>query len=147
MSLLNLKIQQKKYHPRFSVKDFFRAYLVALKTKALFFTYSSPASKKLSNFLVCLEKNGRIAGYKVFPKNQEIKIFLNYDENKKKPHLPKVIYYSSQGRTRTISVKILEQFKISNPNALVLVHTHRGIMDLKSCLFQKCGGQILVTLV
>jgi ribosomal protein S8 len=141
-----LKIQQKTPQPNFSVKTFFRAYIGAIKSKALFFNYPFSTSKATSNFLNCLEKESRIAGYKFSSEDQNVKIFLSYDVTQSKPTIPKVTYYSSQGRTRIATVKILQQFQMQNPNSLTLIGTDRGIMDLKGCLFHNCGGEFLISL-
>jgi ribosomal protein S8 len=97
-------------------------------------------------FLQCLEKNSRIAGYKFFAEDQKAKIFLSYDSMSRKPLLPKIIYYSLQGRTRIATVKILQEFAKKTPNSLTLISTNRGIMSLKDCLFYQCGGEFLVSL-
>ena len=146
LKLKNLKIKQTELQPIFSVKTFFKAYLSALKSRALFFNYPFSASKTTSNIFKYLEKNRRIAGYKIFPQNKNVKIFLSYDFTQNKTWIPKVIYYSSQGRIRSASFKHLQQFQLQNPNSLTLIGTSFGIMDLESCLFHKCGGEFLVSL-
>jgi len=114
--LKNLKSALKKFPPSFSVKNFFRAYINAIKAKTLFFNYPFSTSKTMSDVLVCLEKNSRIAGYKIFPQNKNVKVFLSYDFTQNKPLLPKIMYYSSQGRRRSATFKNLQQFHIKNPN-------------------------------
>ena len=95
---------------------------------------------------MCLEKNGRIAGYKFSTQDKNVKVFLNYDLSQGKSLIPKVTYYSSQGRTRSANLKRLQQFHMQNPNAFTLIGTNRGIMELKNCFFHKCGGIFLISL-
>jgi ribosomal protein S8 len=141
-----LKTQQKTPQPIFSVKTFFRAYIGAIKSKALYFNFPFSTSKVTYDFLNCLEKESRIAGYTFSPKDQNVKIFLSYDLTQSKPLIPKVTYYSSQGRTRIATVKTLQQFQMQNPHSLTLIGTAMGIMDLKSCLVHNCGGEFLISL-
>jgi ribosomal protein S8 len=149
-SFKNLKSsqkQQKKFHAAFSLKAFFRAYVGAINSKALFFNYPFYGAKVIGDFLMCLEKNSRIAGYKTFADDQNIKIFLSYDLTQSKSLVPKIIYYSVRGRRRSASLKNLQQFQTQNPNSLTLIRTSFGVMDIKSCLFHKCGGEFLVSLI
>jgi len=136
----------QKGQSTFSIKTFFSAYISAIKSKALFFNYPFASSKVIYDVLILLEKNNRIAGYKFFPDNQTIRIFLSYDLTQDKPFIPKVSYYSSQGQTKSANFKMLQQFQKQNPHAFTLIGTHRGIMDLKNCLFHKCGGEFLISL-
>jgi ribosomal protein S8 len=138
--------QPKKLQLTFSIKAFFRAYICALKSKALFFYYPFLVSKTTIDFLSCLEKDSRIAGYKFLLQDSKTKIFLNYDLSYSTPPIPVITYYSGQGRTRTISVKELQHFQRQNPTAFTLIETSRGIMDLKNCLFYNCGGKFLVSM-
>ncbi len=128
------KKKQTELQPIFSVKTFFQAYLSAIKSKALFFNYSFFGIQDIDHFKF-LEKNHRIAGYKIFPQKQNVKIFLSYDFTQNKPWIPKVTYYSSQGRIRSASFKHLQQFQMQNPNSLTLIGTNFGIMDLKVVFF------------
>lgn len=134
MFFKNSKNQHKKPPASFSIKNFFKAYVNALKNKALFFNYSCYTSRGTSDFLICLEKNSRIAGYKIFTDNKNIKIFLSYDLTQNKPLIPKITYYAVQGRTRSASIKKLQQFQTQNSNTLTLIRTNFGIRDLKTCL-------------
>jgi len=142
----NPKRPFKKPQLSFSMQKFLRAYLGALKNKALFFNYPCSTSKIMLDFLICLEKNSRIAGFKIFPDNQNIKIFLSYDLTQSKPLIPKITYFGVQGRTRSASFKKLQEFQMQNPNTLTLIRTNWGIWDLKTCLIHKCGGEFLITL-
>ena len=156
MSFYNLKSQsqkKKKNKPQqiFAVETFFRTYINALKAKALFFTYSCVASQLLYDFLTCLETNSRIAAYQICSKDcskeQNIKIFLNYESNHNKPVIPKIIYYSGQGRTRSATVKMLRYFHRRNPNSFTLIKTAFGITDLRTCLSRNWGGVVLISLI
>jgi ribosomal protein S8 len=118
----------------------------AFKSKVLFFYYPFLISKTTIDFLRCLEKDSRIAGYKFVPHNNKTQIFLSYDLSNSTSAIPVITYYSEQGRTRTVSVKELQKFQMQNPTSFTLIETSRGIMDLKSCLFYNCGGKILVSI-
>ena len=146
ISKLKIKQKPKTSRTKFSLKTFFRDYISAIKCKALFFNYSSLASTTVYNVLTSLEKNNRIAGYMFLEEDQIFRIFLSYDLTQKRALIPQVTYFSSQGRTKSISYKKLQQFQTQNPNAFILIRTPRGILDLKSCLFHKCGGEFLISL-
>jgi ribosomal protein S8 len=149
MFFKNSKISKKgakKPPVLFSMKNFFRTYLSALKNKALFFNYGCYISKVTSDFLICLEKNSRIAGYKISLDNQNIKVFLSYDLTQSKPLIPKITYYAVQGRTRSANIKQLQKFQTQNPNTLTLIRTNFGIRDLQTCLIHRWGGEFLVNL-
>ena len=143
----NVKTRQKKVFLAFSLQAFFNAYLSALKSKALFFVYPLSSSKTTNTVLKSLEKNSRIAGYKFCPQNQNVKIFLSYDLTQNKPLIPRIIHYSLQGRTCTANFLHLQKFRMQNPNSFTLIGTHRGILELQSCLFYKCGGKFLISLI
>lgn len=142
----SLKKKTKNSHANFSMKTFFRAYLSAIKSKALFFSYPSLPSTAIYNVLASLEKNNRIAGYMFLEEDQIFRIFLSYDLTQKRALIPQVTYYSSPGQIKSISYKKLQQFQAQHPNTFILIRTPRGILDLKSCLFHKCGGEFLISL-
>jgi ribosomal protein S8 len=98
------------------------------------------------DLLQCLEKDSRLSGYQVLFDEQKVKIFLNYDSAKKRPLSQKVRFYSSQGRKRMITVKMLQRFKNQYPNSLVILSTFRGLMNLNECLFYHCGGEFIVSI-
>ena len=152
MSFSNLKSQsqkkkEKKLQKIFAIKTFFRKYINAIKAKELFFTYPFMPSQMIYEFLECLEKNSRIAAYKICLEQQHIKIFLNYDLTQNKSLIPTLIYYSAQGRRRSATVKMLQHFHIQNPNVFTLIKTAFGIMDLRTCLSRNCGGVVLISLI
>jgi ribosomal protein S8 len=99
----------------------------------------------MHNFLECLVKETRIAGYQFKKEKQKVIIFLSYDLVQKTPLIPKVTLFFSPGRTQISSVKALQDFNRQNPTALTFIGTKEGVMTLKDCLQRKCGGQILVT--
>ena len=146
MSSKNNKIKQNKTQIYFSLQSFFRMYLNAIKSKALFFFYPF-SNKTIESLLKCLEKNSRIAGYQVFLKEQKVKIFLIYDIAKNTPLSQKITFYSSQGRKRIVTTKMLQQFSYQYPNALVIIETKYGLMDMQDCLRHQYGGEFLVSLM
>ena len=130
----------------FSFKSFFRAYLNAMHSKALFFVYPSWNSS-VANLLKCLEKDSRIAGYHILEEDSAVKVFLNYDLTKNVPLVQKTNFYSSQGRKRVVTVEILQKFHTLNPNSLAIISTHKGLMSVADCLLHRCGGEFLVSLI
>ena len=145
----NKKINKKYdlYQTNFSIKSFFQRYSHALQSKAISFEHPLLESTWVHNFLNCLVKEARIAGYQFLKEKQKINIFLSYDLSQKTPLIPKLTFYSSQGRIRISSLKVLQSLQRQNPTALTLISTQRGILTLKDCLLKKCGGQLLVTLI
>ena len=149
---MNLKkqiknINQNNYLLNFSLKSFFRAYFKALETKSIYFSYPVLESPTLHQFLACLEKEARIAGYHFVNKNKTVDVFLSYPLSEKTSSSLKFIFYSSKGRRRVVSLKLLQQFHNQNPTAFTLINTPFGFMTLKDCLQKKCGGEFLITII
>jgi len=137
--------QQKKISKNFSMQAFFQTYLIAIQSKRSFFVYPILNSTLIA-LLQCLEKDSRLNGYQVLFGEQKVKIFLNYDSAKNRPLNQKVRFYSSQGRKRMITVKMLQHFKNQYPNSLAILNTPRGLMNLNECLFYHCGGEFVVSI-
>lgn len=145
LKMKKLNREQPTNTKNFSMQAFFQTYLIAIQSKRSFFIYPR-LNSTLINLLQCLEKDSRLSGYQVLPEKQQIKIFLNYDSTQNKPLSQKIKFYSSQGRKRMVTVKMLQQFKNQYPNSLVIVNTTRGLMNLNECLFYHCGGEFIVSL-
>ena len=94
----------------------------------------------------CLVKESRIAGYQFLKEKQKVNVFLSYDLSRRTPLMPRFTFYSSQGRIRICSLKTLQAFKRQNLTTLTLINAQGGVLTLKDCLLQKCGGQFLVTI-
>ena len=146
MQLQNLKHNQNNLSLNFSLRSFFRAYLNAFETKAIFFSYPLLESRASHMFLACLEKEARIAGYHFIKKNKTVDIFLSYPLAEKTPLSLRFFFYSFKGRKRMVSVKLLQQFHNQNPTAFTLINTTFGFLTLKECLQKKCGGEFLITI-
>jgi hypothetical protein len=71
----------------------------AIKTKELFFTYTS-VTPNILDLIKCLETNSRIAGYHILEGLGQVKIFLNYDLTKNEPLVQEIFLFSSRGRKR-----------------------------------------------
>ena len=97
------------------MEDFFQTYLIAIQTRRSFFIYPR-LNSILVNLLQCLEKDSRVSGYQFLLDEQKIKIFLNYDSANNRSLSQKVRFYSSQGRKRMITFKMLQHFKSQYPN-------------------------------
>ena len=131
----------------FCVPSFFRAYLQAVKTKAICFTYPLVESLTTRTFLRCLEKETRIAGYHFVKEKKNVVIFLNYEFSVRQSLDVQINFYSSKGRKRIVSAKLLQQFAQRNPLTFALIRTNVGFMTLKDCLQHHCGGEFLLTIV
>jgi len=57
----------------------------------------------MHQFLTCLEKEARIAGYHFVKENKTVEIFLNHDLFERIPLNLKFIFYSVEGRKRMAS--------------------------------------------
>jgi len=147
MAYKNTKEKKNPTAITFSLRAFFRAYTNAIQAKALFFRYPFRESALTRKFLKCLEKESRIAGYHFVKDKSSVDIFLSYDLAEKMSLNSKFIFYSSTQRKRVATLDILEQFNNQNPTALTLINTNKGLMTLKDCLQQKCGGEFLVTIL
>jgi ribosomal protein S8 len=145
IKMIKLNRRQQKITKKFSMQSFFQTYLIAIQSKRSFFVYPM-FNSTLIDLLQCLEKDSRLSGYQVLLSEQKVKIFLNYDSAKNRPLNQKVRFYSSQGRKRMITVKMLQHFKNQYPNSLVILSTSRGLMNLNECLFYHCGGEFVVSI-
>jgi ribosomal protein S8 len=143
--MIKSKQEQQKNTKKFSMQNFFQTYLIAIQSKRSFFIYPL-VNSTLIDLLQCLEKDSRLNGYQVLRSEQKVKIFLNYDSAKNKPLNQKIRFYSSQGRKRMITVKMLQRFKVQYPNSLAILSTTRGLMNLNECIFYHCGGEFVVSI-
>ena len=143
--MIKLNCRQQKITKKFSMQSFFQTYLIAIQSKRSFFVYPI-LNSTLIDLLQCLEKDSRLNGYQILFGGQKVKIFLNYDFVKNKTLNQKVRFYSSQGRKRMITVKMLQHFKSQYPNSLAILNTPRGLMNLNECLFYHCGGEFVVSI-
>jgi ribosomal protein S8 len=144
--MIKLNSEKSKNIKNFSIRAFFQTYFIAIQSKRSFFVYPR-LNATLIDLLQCLEKDSRLSGYQIFPTQQKVKIFLNYDSAKNRPLNQKIKFYSSQGRKRMVTVKMLQHFKNQYPNCLIIVSTSRGLMNLQDCLFHHCGGEFIVSII
>lgn len=141
------KNQKRVWYPQnFALKTFFQAYQNAINAKKISFEYPFFESRLVHEFLKCLVKESRISGYQFVKEKQKVHIFLSYDFAQKAPLNPQFVFYSSSARTKISSLKTLQHFQKQYPTSLALITFQGGIMTLKDCLQQKCGGQLLVTM-
>jgi len=140
-----MKPNQLKNLQNFSMQSFFQTYLIAIQSKRSFFVYPR-LNSILIDLLKCLEKDSRLNGYQILPDEQKVKIFLNYESAKNRPLSQKIRFYSSQGRKRIMTIKMLQHFKTQYPNSLAIMNTSRGLMNLNECLFYHCGGEFIVSI-
>ena len=147
----NKQLKQEKFgtlnwrRKRKWLQFFFQMYFQAIKSKAVFFFYPF-VNKTIKNFLECLEKHSRIAGYQILLKEQKIKIFLICDSAKNTPLSQKVTFYFSRGRKRMATVQMLRQFRYRNPHLLAIIATQNGLMDIQNCISHQHGGEFLLSM-
>jgi ribosomal protein S8 len=134
-------IQKKRKH---EIEQFFHFYYHAIQIRQLFFIYPF-LTQNILVVLNHLEKQTIISGYHIL-NVQKVKIFLHYDVSRNIPLAQSIIFFSSRGRKRFISVKLLKAFAQHYPNSFVLIGTKYGILNLSQCQKLNCGGELILSI-
>ena len=99
--------------------------------------------KVCESFLNILWDEGFISGYKIDKKNNKIKIFLKYHNNK--PVIKKIKTISKPGSRIFYTIKQL--WKINSSKTFIILSTNKGLKTVNQCKKLNLGGEPFVLII
>jgi len=99
--------------------------------------------KVCESFLSILWDEGFISGYSIDKKNDRIKIFLKYHNNK--PVIKKIKTISKPGSRIFYTVKQL--WKINSSKTFLILSTNKGLKTINQCKKLNLGGEPFILII